>query len=187
MKKLCLLLIALPCLALLTACGGSQPEDPLGLPNPMTETNEAALVAEAQLFLPAPPDAENVTYYLLETEGADPIGEMRFTLDGREAVLRAQRTDLGELTLSDEDVEAIVRGERELDLPGDISGLYYDWEAAGTAIVKERPAYWKICGEVGLAAWTDAGTLYNLILTSGADQETLLDLAERAFVSVTDK
>ena len=189
MKKISLLLIALLALALLAACGAAEEEEPqTGMPNPMTETDAGELAALG-LFLPAPENAEDVSYFRYDVEGAEPIGELRFTLDGKEAALRAQRTELEDLTVSDEQVSAMGQGELDFltGMPGDISGLYCDWEMAGTTIVKDRPALWRVGDDAGFVAWVDAGTLYNLIMTEGADQETMTALAEQVFVSVTDK
>lgn len=189
MKKISLLLIALLALALLAACGAAEEEEPqTGMPNPMTETDAGELAAQG-LFLPAPENAEDVAYFRYDVEGADPIGELRFTLDGKEAALRAQRTELEDLSVSDEQVENIAQGELDFltEMPGDISGLYCDWQMAGTTIVRDRPALWRVGDGAGFVAWVDAGTLYNLIMTEDADQETMTALAEQVFVSVTDK
>ena len=189
MKKSSLLLVLLAALltaVLLSACGGAE-EGYEGMPNPMTETDAAALAAEG-LFLPAPEGAE-ASWFRYDMGEQPPIGEMRFTLDGQEACLRAQRTDLAELSIGGEAAESGDSGESDpaAALPWDISGLYFEWEAMGTNLVKDRSAFWRMGEGAGLVAWVDAGVLYNLTMSEGADQETLISLAEQAFVPVTDK
>lgn len=185
MKKYSLLLLLLT-LVLLAACGAA--EQPAGLPNPMSESDAGSLAAEG-LFLPAPEGAAEAAYFRYDMGKEPPLGELRFTLDGKEAALRAQRTDLTELTISDEQMAAVISGESDLtaDQPWDISGLYFNWEGMGTALVKEEPALWCAGEGAGLVAWVDAGVLYNLTMSKGADQESLLSLAEQVFVSTTDK
>lgn len=171
MEKTVLTLAAvlLTALLLLSACSGAAGEpggEPVGMPNPLHETDEDGLAAAVGIPLPAPEGAEELRWSWIELSGDKPIAQMNFTLDGRRYYLRAQ---------------AASSLEAE-----DISGLYFDWTESGEAEVAYCPAVWHTNGEAGYIAWIDAvpGIVYNLGMTEGASAELLIAAANAVFVPV---
>ncbi len=139
---------------------------PVGLVNPLRETDEAGLVEATGLSLPAPEGAENVRRSYLAIPNEAPIAQLEFTLDGAEATLRARPSGLTE--------------------PMDISGLYYEWTESASAQVGYCTAQLHTNGDAGYIAWVDVvpGILYNLAMNRGASAEKLSELANAAFFPV---
>ena len=184
MKKRLFLILCIAALALsLAACSSPAPApvetsapavaetpaptaEPVALPNPIHETDAEGLVQATGIPLPAPEGAEDVRYCWIELTDGAPIAQMEFTLDGARAFLRAQPTAGFE--------------------PEDISGLYFDWSKASAAEVSYCKAALYTNGEAGYIAWVDAvpGLLYNLGMSQGASADTLITLANAAFVPV---
>ena len=138
-------------------------------------------VAEATgISLPAPEGATDVQYFIIKTE--KPIAEMRFTLDGKKANLRAQATSLTDLAIDTEKAKSDQATYADID----ISGMNYKWESIGTQIVKDRSAICFVSGKAGFIAWIDAapGIVYNLSMDDGATFETLVKMAEASFTPV---
>ena len=156
----------------------------VGIANPMTEVTEQEMVDQTGIDLPAPKEATDVTYFVVDTDEYT-IAQMDFTLDGQPYELRAASTGMTEL-------DAAQTGENEMDLEGfnfdagDISGLYYEWTTAGTDLVADRSGIFRIADkeDVGCIAWLDVapGILYNLTMTSNASHEALKETAEKVFV-----
>ena len=192
MKRLSLLALILLALLLCAACGAAPAESAADEPaaeDTAAETTDSAAESDgaavaAELLLPAPEGAEDVAYANYDTDGEAPLCELRFTLDGQEAFLRAQPTDLEEVTLTAENLNELRQGALDLyeNPKGDISGLSYGWTNIITATVQGRPALCYSCDEAGFVSWVDGGILYNLCSEQGLDQEALTALAERVFV-----
>ncbi len=166
----------------LASCGSNEPEEEgEGMENPLVSVDQQGLIDETGINLPAPENAENVEYYVIKGELA--MAEMRFTLDGKEAYLRAVPTDLTELIEGEEDPDNPPDISLK-DLKGDISGLNYEWEDFASIEVMERQGYYVMGEGAGYVAWLDVvpGILYNLGMEQDADIDSLLNTAEKVFV-----
>lgn len=189
MKKLLLTLLLSVCLLLCLAACGTQENT---AENPAAEVTEDALhdISEAEmaeacgLDLPAPEGAENVSYHVLCASQECPIAEMRFTLDGQTAYLRAQSTAfIPEEPGADASFAEI---EAATDITSyDISGLYFTpAEVTLCDVIETRPGICWLGDGYGVIGWVDVapGILYNLCVTEGADAEALQALADTVFV-----
>ena len=189
LKRICCVLTA-ACLAIgVTACGMPKKE------TTPTETTVARvedalhnitreeMVQKTGIDLPAPDGAENVSYHVLMASSDKPIAQMKFTLDGHTAYLRAQATDFVPakpgIDAKPEELASLLDTDHY-----DISGLYYKWEAMGSADVAGRTGMYCMDKDRGFIAWLDVvpGILYNLCMEKGANQEILQNLAETVFV-----
>ena len=194
MKKLLLTLLLSGCLLLcLAACGGQETTAGEPVPEePMTGVTEDALhditgeemVRASGLDLPAPAGAENVSYHVLCASQECPIAEMRFTLDGQDAYLRAQSTAfIPEEPAPDASLAEI---EAATDITNyDISGLYFEpQEVALCDVIDTRPGIYWLSEEYGVLGWVDVapGILYNLCIAEATDAGTLQTLADTVFV-----
>ena len=114
MKKIALLLAAVLLLGcVLTACGkkeekaASQPseaeEKPVGMVNPMVETDATGFLAQCGTELNVPQGAADVKYFVINQT----IGQMTFQLDGVDCTAR-------------------IKPAAEFE---DISGMYCTWDA----------------------------------------------------------
>ena len=182
MKRFVIALTAIMMVFVLAACSSSQGQKTGGqqIANPMEESTQQGLVDATGIDLPAPEGATDVKYFLYKVE--NPIAEMRFTLNGKKANLRAQATSLTDLSID----TTKAKSDQATYADFDISGMNYKWEAIGTQIVKDRPAICFVADKVGFIAWVDAvpGILYNLSMDEGATSETLTQMAEAAFAPV---
>ncbi len=196
-KKLLAILCAAALVLAVSACGaqpngpgGDVPPDngsvdgPGGVEDALRNVTEQELVEATGIDLPAPAGATDVVYNVLLASTDNPIAEMECNLDGKAICLRAQATDM--LPPEQPGIDASLE---ELDAfmnPDDynISGLYYDWEAMGTADIDGRSGMYCICKEASFIAWLDVvpGVLYNLSLKENSDAGTLTTLAETVFV-----
>lgn len=150
--------------------------------NPIIESTEDEVIAQTGIDLPAPEGASDVKYFLIDQGEEEPmLAEVDFTLDGKEFFMRACSTDLTSLTNIDtENPVAIPDIEA-----GNISGLNYQWNTGRADLVEGREALINLSKEgAGYIAWLDVvpGILYNLAMTSDADEDTLLNTATSAFV-----
>ena len=188
-------MVALLCIgafSCLSACKASTPEKPNAkeatLANPMVESTLAGVLEATGIDLPAPDGASNIThfYYKESADVLQPVAEVRFTLDGHEAYLRAQKTDMTAFPLSGEEIVAAAMAGKNLDNGADISGLHYQWECFSTQDVGSCEALCFRGGKVGYIAWIDAstGVLYNLCMKDGATDDVLLDLSNAAFTAI---
>ncbi|MBR0376765.1 MAG: hypothetical protein IJH59_09400 [Firmicutes bacterium] len=106
MKKL-LVLAALILLLCLAACGGAPQEEEIANPWHDITEEEAAELCPASFALPE--GAENASWSVMDAEeGASPLVQLSFDLDGNSFIAREQLTE---------------------DAGADISGMYYDWTA----------------------------------------------------------
>ncbi len=155
----------------ISACGIDRQNDEqtvqttvMQIVNPIKAVTIEELATLTGISLHAPKDAEDVSYQMITLDENTVIAQMRFTLDGVEAFVRAQAT-------------------AELE-SADISGLYYDWSETSVAQVNycEATAYLK--DDVGYIAWLDTaqGVVYNLAMTEGATTELLIKFANAVFV-----
>lgn len=157
-----------------------------GMVNPMKEVTGEELVNQTGIDLPAPGGATDVEYFVVDTDELT-IAQMDFTLNGQTYELRAASTGMTDLGIGGSmeegpDLEGFDADE------GNISGLYYEWTTAGTDLVAERSAIYKIADkeDVGFIAWVDAvpGILYNLTMMNDVTHEALTETAEKVFVPV---
>ena len=157
-----------------------------GMVNPMTEVTQEELVQQTGIDLPAPEGATDVEYFVVDTDELT-IAQMDFTLDGQTFELRAASTGMTDLSVGGSmeegpDLEGFNSDE------GNISGLYYEWTTAGTDLIADRSAQYKIADkeDVGYIAWVDAvpGILYNLSMMNDVTHDALRETAEKVFVPV---
>lgn len=142
MKKLfVMLMIAVLALAV---CTGALAEETDGMPNPWVEATAEDIVAAVGVAFGVPEGAEDVQYYILQTEN---LAEMDFTWYGMEYCARILCTDAWE----------------------DTSGMYYEtWEQSmdveigGCPGVEMRTPDGDVT--VNLCMWydADAGRMYSL-------------------------
>lgn len=129
--------------------------------NPVYEVTKEELASMSGIDLAAPEEAENVRYSYIEMGEEPPIAQVDFQMNGADAFLRAQTSQVDQLI--------------------DISGLYYKWNQTkdcqigaydGTVSVNQRE-------KVGYVSWldTDAGIIYNLGMTKDASADALVDLS----------
>ena len=182
MKRFAIVLAVLMMAGCLASCSSSQGQKTGGqqIPNPMEASSAQGIIDATGIALPAPEGATDVQYFVYKTE--KPIAEMRFTLDGKKAFLRAQMTNLTDLSIDMEKAKSDQASYADIN----ISGLNYKWEAIGTQIVKDRAAICFVSGKTGFVTWIDAvpGILYNLGMEDGATYETLVQMADASFVPV---
>ena len=165
MKK-ALVLLALIMLLALAACGGAQQEEELA--NPWHDITEAEAAELCPASFAVPEGAENARWSVMDAEeGASPLVQLSFDLDGNSFTAREQLTD---------------------DAGADISGMYYDW----TAQLDETLQNWgglacrssRHVGDDGyadLCAWYDeaSGVSYSVSVTAeDLDGFDLLAVAE---------
>ena len=93
MKRFAIVLAVLMMAGCLASCSSSQGQKTGGqqIPNPMEASSAQGIIDATGIALPAPEGATDVQYFVYKTE--KPIAEMRFTLDGKKAFLRAQMTN----------------------------------------------------------------------------------------------
>lgn len=153
-----------------------------GVPNPLEESSEEGLIEITGIDLPAPEGAENVEYFYYRIE--PPLAEMRFTLNGTDAVLRGQPTDLTSFPLSGEEVLESIRNGEFPENAADISGMYYSWDYYSSQNIKGCEAQCFLQGDAGIICWIDVvpGVAYSISMEYGATEERLLEMANAAFV-----
>ena len=106
MKKL-LVLAALILLLCLAACGGAPQEEEIA--NPWHDVTEEEVAELCPASFVVPEGAENASWSVMDAEeGASPLVQLSFDLDGNSFTAREQVTE---------------------DAAADISGMYYDWTA----------------------------------------------------------
>lgn len=142
----------------------------LAIANPIKEMSRQELAEKSGIDLGAPEGATDMVYSLIDLSEGLPVAQLRFDLDGHELCLRAQAMN-------------------SESMAGDISGLYYEWELKQNTFVSLRYAVVNICGDIGYIKWVDAvpGIQYSLSMTEGADDELLVELAEKVFYPVQDE
>ena len=171
----------------LCACSAEKPDASKSTQavSAMVESTYEGVLEATGIDLPAPKGAEDVEYFYYK--GKDPIAEMRFTLDGNEACLRAQSTALTAFPYEgDELLKAVAEG-KDLQNGTDISGMYYTWEEnteASLAYLKAEISWNE--GKEGIMLWYDMvpGVMYSLSVDSGADPMLLCSMADAVFVPV---
>lgn len=180
------LMAVLACALLLIGLAGcSTKQDSAEVANPMTEVTYEELREKTGIELPAPSGASNVKYYTIQISNDEVIAEMDFTLDGKDACLRAEVTALTDMSNYVNDfVSGKNKPEDIIDSGYDISGLNYEWESYAVQDVQGRVALTVRKGDIGFITWVDGttGILYNLSMTKGADDQVLTDLANQVFV-----
>ncbi len=149
-------------LGVLTACGKTPAEEPVGMPNPLKEVSGEQMAAITGLALVAPEGASGVKYFTIN----DKTAQLVFTLDGREYTYRAEPT--GELKAYD------------------LSGMYYDWTETGGGKVGYCDAVVETCDKAAAAYWLDIvpGINYSLGCSAQVTADELLKVANACFVPV---
>ena len=151
---------------LLALCGCTARKEPTGesdteVVNPIHETDAAGVAERLGATMTAPEGAENVSYRLID--GEQPIGEMTFTLEGRDYAYRMAPSAMGEES---------------------IDGMHYDWQQSGETPVGYLSAAlsWNE-GGAGVIRWFDTvpGMLYSLSMNEGASREALSATANLLF------
>lgn len=142
----------------------AEQDSALGIVNPIKEMSRQELIEQCGIDLGAPEGAENMVYSLINIGEAEPVAQLRMSLDGHELCLRAQ-------------------GMSAAAPAGDISGMYYEWEHTRNVFVSMLYAVVNVSGDIGYIKWIDAapGIQYSLSMTEGASEELLIELAEKVF------
>lgn len=143
------------------------------------------MIEKTGIDLPAPEGALDITYCVLRVSSETPVAEMTFTLEGKEAYLRAQLSSLIPETMDES--SSYDEMEKSIDpAQYNISGLYDEWKKMKTDKVSYCTAYCYVGDESGFVAWVDLapGILYNLGMEKDADEESLIDLANTVFSPV---
>lgn len=171
-RKIPAVLLTTALLLVLTACGSRQEVSAsqiepaaeahsAGMPNPIREVTAEEMVAAVGVPLYAPGASENVRYSTI-TADETVIGQMDFTLDGKEYTYRTTTAAL--------DVT-------------ELSGMYFT--AATESDAKVSYAKGKILteGNTSVLYWEDIvpGVRYTLTCTDCADPSILLEIAEETF------
>jgi hypothetical protein len=164
MKKVIVLLLCQILILSLFGCAGDKNTD---MVNPVHESSAEEILDSLGITMNIPEDAENISYYIIDTDEGEPIAEAQFKIEGVNYTYR-------------------IRSTPEME---DISGAYYDWET-----VKNVEVYYcegELCyneGREGVCLWYDAaaGLMYSLFTDTGASEETLLGLANELFVPAQD-
>ncbi len=166
MKKMTAALLALLLLLSLAACGrpitndgqpetGEKGKENTQIANPWRDVGEEEARALCPVSFTVPQGAENASWSVMESsDGAAPLVQLVFDLDGLRLTVRAQRT-----------------GDRNAD----ISGLYYDWTQQMDSTLRESVPcrLYRCAGEeetVDLCAWYDeAGGAACCVSTAAKD------------------
>ena len=181
------------------ACGDKEAaqDEKADMPNPVHECENADEIVKATgLDIDAPEGAEDVEFSYIEAgdDGAGPVAQVLFTLDGQEYCYRCKATD--EISLCGGDgteasSEKLHKSlEEQTNIGAELAGIYCDWESAGTAKVGNREAVFGVSeGEEGFVAWLDTapGILYSLSVDKNADRQMLLSVAEKCFVPMQEE
>ena len=141
----------------------------LAIANPVKEMSREELAEKTGIDLGCPEGAENTVYSLIELSGAEPVAQLRFSLDGHELCLRAQSMSSAAAA-------------------GDISGMYYEWEYTKNVFVSMLYAVVNVSGDIGYIKWIDAegGVQYSLSMNEGAGEKILVELAEKVYQPLQD-
>lgn len=173
-RSLLAALLTAALLLTLTACGGKQ-EAPAAAPseapavqvaNPVREVTADEVVQAVGIPLYAPSLATDVRYFTINT-GDTMIGQMKFTLDGKEYTYRTTYADLDALGLS---------------------GMFLDSATETYAEVSYAEGKFLTQGETSVLFWEDVvpGVRYSLSCTACDDPFVLLQIAEETFLPLQE-
>lgn len=136
------------------------------MPNPMKEVTLDELSALTSIKMYAPSGAENIKCFTIGS-GMDMLGQMDFTLNGKEYTYRATY--------------------KEMD-PTSLSGMYFTKATEAPATVKRNDGKFITEDKSTVLFWEDRvpGVSYTLTCKECDDPAVLLAIAEDVFISVTD-
>lgn len=176
----------------LCSCGSDDTagEEQTGMANPVHECESSDEVCQAtNVSIDAPEGATDVSYGYIDAaeEDEQPIAQVIFTFDGQEYCYRGQFTSETSLfpEQDPDDSNFSEAAKDQTEACAKLSGMYCDWKAGGALVVSNRDG---VCGinkgKEGYIAWLDVvpGVMYSLSVNKGADQQKLLDMAEKCFV-----
>lgn len=173
----------------LVACGGSHDETTTGyqLENPVHTCTQEEMTQETGISIDAPEGAENVQYSYIEDTAL--IAQVTYTLNGIEMCYRAESTGARSIMSGIDDSEATLETitediSNQINIGAELSGMYYDWECAGTTVVgnSHDAVFGFNTGHQGFISWldNDKGILYSISMTDGCSQQVLEDTANTA-------
>lgn len=192
MKKILATLVAVILAFTMCACG-NKAGDGAEITNPVTECTYDEMFDKTGIDINAPEDAEDVVYAYIEMENADPIGQVEFTVEGKEYCYRAQSTAATSIMNSIGDdgfymAENILNALNEgVNVGAALSGLNYEWKASATIDIGHCEGIAAFNdGAAGFVSWLDVapGILYSLGMEDGCNQDLLMTMAEEIFVPV---
>lgn len=167
-QKILAAMLTLAMLLTLSACGSKseapQTEAPpsAGLANPMKEVTAEELTQAVGAGLHAPENAENVSFQTITTKDSV-VGQMLFTLDGKEYTYRVTTA--------------------EMDIT-QLSGMYFTAATETHAQVSYAEGNFLTQGNSSVLYWVDVvpGVRYSLACAECEDPSVLLEIAEATFV-----
>lgn len=148
----------------LNACG-SKPEaadpTPVGLPNPVKSVTAEEMVQAVGVPLYAPENAENIRHSTI-TSSDTVIGQMMFTLDGKEYTYRTAAVEMDAVQLS---------------------GMFYSDFTESYAQVSYAEGKILTSGSTSVLFWEDKvpGVCYSLSCSECENPAVLLEIAEETF------
>lgn len=178
----------------LGACGSNEnSENGTGMENPVNECASADELCETTgLAIDAPEGATNVAYAYIDAadEDGEPIAQVTFTMDGQDYCYRCQSTSETDIFAGISDENASVedlteKAKSQTDAVSALSGMYYEWKSVGQIMIADRDGMFGINkGKEGFVAWLDVvpGVMYSLSVEKGADEQMLIEMAEKCFV-----
>lgn len=161
MKRISVFLLAALMMFAFCSCGKSEPVS--GVANPMHSTDADGIYKELGIRMTPVEGSSDVSYFLID--GSPVIGQMGFSHDGRSYTFRAAKCD------------SFL----------DISGMYFTWtESSELPVGTETAKVSLIGGQQGIIQWHDAdsGIMYSLSVDSGADAETLAQVANALYAPI---
>ncbi len=166
-KVLSILLSILVASAMFGCADRGEPEPTAQVPNPVHESTATEILETLGITFHIPEDALNVSYSIIDAGDGKAMAQAKFTRSNVEYTYRIQSKPAFE----------------------DISGAYYEW----TTVKKIEVSY---CsgelrynnGKEGICLWYDTvpGLMYSVYTGEGADEETLMSLANELFVPAKD-
>lgn len=199
MKKLLSIFLVLAMAFAMTACGKEKAEESeeagvSTVSNPIQKCESAdELNQTVGIVLDAPKGAKDVQYqYIVDKEGKPEIGEVIFTLDGKQYDYRAKF--VGDTSLVDSKVESDENASAE-ELSGaldgvitkwqEMAGIYSKFKASASVDMKNMSAVAAFNeGKDGFIVWLDVapGIAYTLSMDNDCTQDLLMKTAEKCYV-----
>lgn len=186
MKKRITYLALMICI-MISICACSKKENngsgeaPVGMANPVHETDEQGLLENTGFDIKLPEMASNISYKYIDGVDGDKLAEVDFEWDGHSYYYRIKYTDLIRLSDDSENKDADYS-------KSDISGLYYEWDEQSNVKISYCDGVFlgNTAENVSVLMWIDIvpGVLYNLCSTDMSDASVLAEVANSIFVSV---
>ena len=166
-KASCIILVILVACALSGCSSKLDKENNTQVVNPVRESTAAEILEFLGINFHFPEDAKNISYYIIELEGENPIAQAIFTKNNTEYIYRIQPN-------------ATFK---------DISGVYYEWATVKNFEVSYCSGELR-CNDAkeGLCLWYDTvpGLMYSVFTEECASEESLVSLANELFVPAKD-